>query len=64
MPLYDYRCPECGARFEQFVRLSEAGAPVACPQCGAPKATKQLSTFAVVGGGGSSKSVACAPGGG
>lgn len=34
MPTYEYRCPECGADFEKFQRMSdEPGAE--CPQCGA-----------------------------
>lgn len=63
MPTYDYRCPSCGARFERFLRLHESDAPVPCPQCGAPKAVKQLSTFAVLGGS-AINSADCAPTGG
>lgn len=70
MPMYDYRCPACGSRFEQFVRMSEADAPVTCPECGTPKATKLISSFAVIGGssgGGSfssSSASSCSTGGG
>ncbi|PAX93699.1 hypothetical protein CKW47_15330, partial [Bordetella pertussis] len=33
MPLYDYACPQCGP-FHAWRALREAGAPLACPQCG------------------------------
>lgn len=32
MPLYDYRCPDCG-EFRAWGAMSEAAAPVACPDC-------------------------------
>lgn len=31
MPIYEFECEECGARFEELVA---AGAVAACPQCG------------------------------
>jgi len=35
MPLYEYRCLECGVRFERLQRVSDD--PVAeCPECGGP----------------------------
>ena len=44
MPIYEYQCRACGATVEKLVSRSTA-APGACPQCGAKKLTKQLSTF-------------------
>jgi putative FmdB family regulatory protein len=46
MPLYEYRCPECGLEFEELRAMAEAG-PAACPGCGAT-ATRRLSPFAAV----------------
>ncbi len=44
MPTYEYRCPECGNRFEKFQRMTEQ--PVAeCPRCGAA-AERRLSAGA------------------
>jgi putative FmdB family regulatory protein len=41
MPTYEYRCPECGAEFEKFQKMSDE--PVAdCPGCGA-KSQRKLS---------------------
>jgi putative FmdB family regulatory protein len=54
MPLYDYRCRDCGQVHEVFVRSAEAE-PLACPDCGGERLERLLSTFSVaspaVGGG-------------
>lgn len=63
MPLYEYRCGGCGARFEVLQRMGEDGDGLACPSCGAARAERQLSTFAAaVAGGGASAVDACAQG--
>jgi len=33
MPIYEYRCPACGAQFEQLLLSRDAPAP-GCPACG------------------------------
>lgn len=33
MPLYDYKCPNCGM-FDDFRSASRAAAPADCPECG------------------------------
>jgi putative FmdB family regulatory protein len=43
MPLYEYACEECEARFEELVRGEEV---VACPQCGSVELRRLFSTFA------------------
>ncbi|MDQ2786571.1 MAG: zinc ribbon domain-containing protein [Chloroflexota bacterium] len=60
MPLYEFHCPDCGARFEKLVRPVPASADVACPSCGHVPVTRLFSTFARVGG----SSCAPQPGGG
>ena len=47
MPIYEYACMECERHFDELVRSE--GQVVTCPECGAAKVVKQLSTFAVVG---------------
>ena len=49
MPIFDYQCTACEARFELLVR---ADTRVVCPACGAGKVTKLLSLPARAGGGG------------
>ncbi len=40
MPLYEYRCPQCGHELEKLRKMSEADAPLPCPKCGAPTSRK------------------------
>jgi putative FmdB family regulatory protein len=47
MPIYEYACMECESHFEELVRNQEQA--VACPECGAGKVLKQMSSFAVAG---------------
>ena len=44
MPLYEYRCKDCGKTFEQLV-LGEDG-PVACPVCRGD-VEKLMSSFSI-----------------
>ena len=46
MPIYEFVCRGCEAHFEELVRGDQE---VSCPDCGATKVAKQLSTFAMVG---------------
>jgi putative FmdB family regulatory protein len=50
MPIYEYRCHDCEAKFEALVRGGEA---VACPHCGSSSLEKQLTAAAVLSGRGS-----------
>jgi putative FmdB family regulatory protein len=43
MPLYEYACEECEARFEELVRGEEA---IVCPECGSAHLRRLFSTFA------------------
>lgn len=60
MPIYEYRCKECGEAFEKMVRWSEADRTQVCPKCQSVNTQKQVSLFASggssgeVGGSGSS----------
>jgi putative FmdB family regulatory protein len=51
MPLYEYACAACGARFELLQRVGEGAATVACPRCANGAVERQLSTFAAGAGG-------------
>ena len=44
MPIFEYLCEDCGARFEKLV-LRQAAGPVVCPSCGKDRLTQQISTF-------------------
>jgi len=45
MPLYEYECRSCKARFENLV--FDRAAEVACRKCGSKDVAQLLSTFAV-----------------
>lgn len=45
MPLYDFECSTCGKAFEAFLKLSENPDDLTCPNCGANKPKKLVSTF-------------------
>jgi len=44
MPIYEYRCADCGQLFEELVmRLTEK---VNCPKCKSARVVRQMSAFA------------------
>jgi putative FmdB family regulatory protein len=46
MPIYEYVCARCQARFERLVR--RPGEDVACPSCASRLVDRQLSVFAAL----------------
>jgi putative FmdB family regulatory protein len=64
MPVYEYRCSECGERFELFVRSAARQSLPICPRCGSTEVHKSISLFGVGGSAGNSKTGAasCGPG--
>ena len=45
MPIYEYRCTQCGENFEVRQGMGEDGSKVTCPKCQAGNPKKLLSTF-------------------
>jgi putative FmdB family regulatory protein len=41
MPIYEYRCPECGHDFDKLQKVSDP--PPACPKCSHPEVVKKVS---------------------
>lgn len=69
MPMYEYRCEDCGENFEVIVRFADADKIQPCPNCGATRTFKKISATAAIGfsgGGGSAYSTgsSCGSGGG
>lgn len=46
MPIFEYKCQDCGSKFEKLVRRAAEAGEVACPSCGEKHLTQELSTFA------------------
>jgi putative FmdB family regulatory protein len=47
MPIYEYRCDECGKRSSALLPSFSSPDPV-CPHCGRPALKRLVSTFATV----------------
>jgi putative FmdB family regulatory protein len=41
MPMYEFRCEECGTRFEDLVALGTRSAP--CPECSSQRTVRAFS---------------------
>ena len=66
MPIFEYRCKDCGEKFETLVYSTSDTGDIECPECGSTQTEKQMSMFASSGGngsGGASKS-SCGSGSG
>ena len=63
MPVYEYRCGECGEQFELFLRSAAQKTAPACPKCGSAEVEKALSLFGVgrAGGGSKASAASCGP---
>ena len=46
MPIFEYKCQDCGAKFEKLLRRSDETAGLDCPSCGKKHLTQEFSTFA------------------
>jgi putative FmdB family regulatory protein len=64
MPIYEYACRDCGARFEILIRRPADTDSLACPKCGASSPERQLSTFAAHAGDRTRNSLPMCPSGG
>jgi putative FmdB family regulatory protein len=66
MPLFEFRCAECGAAFEKLVRRAGSLGDIACPVCESRKVEEVLSSFAspTKNAGSGSRQGGCKPAGG
>jgi putative FmdB family regulatory protein len=49
MPIYEYRCDDCGNEFERLTFAGDDDGEIKCPECGAKKCKRQMSSFASCG---------------
>jgi putative FmdB family regulatory protein len=45
MPIYEYRCSDCGKKFQALVGMTAEPDEIKCPACGSTKADKLVSRF-------------------
>lgn len=45
MPIYEFRCEDCGRKFATLVGMTSEGESSACPFCGAANARRLVSRF-------------------
>ena len=53
MPIFDYKCEDCGSRYEVFHKIKEDSEIIVCPDCNS-KSYKKLMSAASVGSSASS----------
>jgi putative FmdB family regulatory protein len=58
MPLYEYKCSDCGAVLTELRKASEREEPLQCPHCNG-RAEVIFSTFATSSAGGSAGRPGC-----
>jgi len=46
MPIYEYRCRECGGEFETIIFRQEDERDISCPECGRKNTERLMSAFA------------------
>lgn len=49
MPLYEYKCSDCETMFDALRDMSEADAPITCPNCGSEETQRAVSLFSAIG---------------
>jgi putative FmdB family regulatory protein len=49
MPIYEYRCRQCGEKFDKLVRSTTDESELSCPYCGSKQTDKLLSVFGTSG---------------
>lgn len=51
MPVYEYRCEDCGTGFEVQRPVNQRDVSLSCPQCGSGKIRRRISRFIAFGTG-------------
>ncbi len=52
MPIYEYKCEDCGTEFEKLIRRASDENTLACPDCGESHLEQKWSTFSAKADGG------------
>jgi putative FmdB family regulatory protein len=63
MPIFEYKCTECGEKFDELDSVANRDKPHKCPACGSMKSERQLSVFSAGSDAGGFGGGGCAPSG-
>lgn len=63
MPIYEYRCINCGHIFDKFQSMGADNSNVECPECATPRPERLFSAFASGGNTSGGSSFTSAPSG-
>ena len=47
MPIYDYRCADCGSTYDVFHKVREVEEDIVCPQCSSTEHVRLISAPSV-----------------
>jgi putative FmdB family regulatory protein len=61
LPIYEYRCHNCGEKFE-VLAYSQSDTAIICPKCGSENVERVMSGFASTDAGAYQTSSSCVPG--
>ncbi len=62
MPVFDFKCKDCGEKFEKLIFKEEEIKNITCPKCGSKNIEKLLSGFRIGGTENSSSCSVCSSG--
>lgn len=62
MPMYEFRCPNCGLLTTELCKIGEDGELLTCPKCGHVGLMKKISGFSSPGSFGGTSSGGCSSG--
>lgn len=62
MPVFEYKCKDCGSKYDMFHKSSLNQEEVTCPKCGSTKNKKLFSAFATANSSEGDFSSSCASG--
>ena len=62
MPIYDYRCDECGKPYDVYHKVKEVAEDIVCPSCGSARHTRLISAPSFSMGGKQSEVPSCSDG--
>jgi len=48
MPIYEFRCEDCGEEFEELIKSKTEVDSISCKKCGSPKVKRLMSVAAAI----------------